>query len=76
MYMGKKILVDVKPNSKENKIEKLEDGEYKVYVKEPAEDNRANKAVIKLIAKEFNVSWRLVSIKNPTSRKKIIEIEI
>ena len=69
------INVNVKPNSSEDKVEKVNDGEYNVSVKEEAEDNKANNRVINLLAKEFGVNYRKIKIKNPKSRKKIVEIE-
>ena len=65
----------VKPNSKEEKIEKISEKEYLIHVKEPAEDNRANIRLINLLSKELNVSYKNIKIKNPTSRGKIIEIK-
>lgn len=68
------IKAKVKPNSKEEKIEKLEDGSYKISVKERAEDNKANIKVINLLARECGISYKQIKIKNPTSRDKVIEI--
>lgn len=68
------IYVNVKPNSKEEKIEKMSESEYVLRVKEPAEDGKANKRVINLLAKKFEVDFRKIKIKNPMSRKKVIEI--
>jgi uncharacterized protein len=68
------IRVHVKPNSKDNKIEKISGEEYNINLKEPAEDNRANKEMVNILAKHFNVNFRKIKIKNPTSRDKIVEI--
>lgn len=68
------INVRVRPSSLKDEVIKLEDGKYKVNVREPAEDGRANAKVINLLAKEFNVSFRQIRIKNPKSRDKSIEI--
>ena len=68
------VYVRVKPNSKEESIEKISDKEYKVSLKEKAIDGKANIALIKLLAKEFNVNYKLIKIKTPSSRKKIVEI--
>lgn len=69
-----KIFVKVKPNSIEDKIEKIDDLNYLVFVKERPVENKANLSLIKILAKYFGVSSKNVSIKNPTSRKKIIEL--
>jgi hypothetical protein len=68
------IYVKVKPNSSEDKVEKVSNNEYNISVKEKAEQGKANNRIINLLAKEFNVSYRKIKIKNPMSRKKIIEI--
>lgn len=49
------IHVKIKPNSKEDKIVKKNDTSFTVYVKEPAEDNRANKRMVELVADKFNI---------------------
>ena len=69
------IKVKVKPNSKEEKIEKISENENKIEVKEPAEDNKANICVTNLLSKALDVSYKDIKIKNPTSREKIIEVK-
>ncbi|HLF53609.1 MAG TPA: DUF167 domain-containing protein [Candidatus Nanoarchaeia archaeon] len=66
--------VKVRPNSKVEKIDKISDKGYKINVKEPAENNKANIRVINLLSKELGVDFRKIRIKNPASRNKIIEI--
>ena len=68
------INVKVKPNSKEKKIVKISDNEYEIDLTEEAEDNKANIELVNLLAKEFGVDFRKIKIKNPKSRKKIVEI--
>ena len=68
------INVKVKPNSKEEKIEKISENEYAVCIKEPAEDNKANIRLINLLSKQIGVSYKDIRIKNPKSRDKLIEI--
>jgi uncharacterized protein YggU (UPF0235/DUF167 family) len=68
------IKVKVKPNSKEERIEKTGENEYFISVKEPAEGNKANIRVINLLAKELDKSYKNIKIKNPTSRDKLIEV--
>ena len=69
------IHVKVKPNSKENKINKISENEYEAEISEPAEDNKANIKLVNLLSKYFDVSFRKIKIKNPKSREKIVEIE-
>ena len=70
-----KISVTVKLKSKQEKIEKI-DNIYMVYVKAPPIENKANEAIVKLLAKHFNVSKSQVNIiRGLTSRHKIVEIK-
>lgn len=68
------IYANVKPNALKEKIEKISENKYNISVKERAEDGKANKRIINILSKEFNVNFRKIIIKNPTSRKKIVEI--
>ncbi len=70
------IKVRVKPGSKEESIEEVSPREYYIRLKEKAEDGKANKKLINLLAKEFNISYKAIKIKNPKSRSKLIEINI
>jgi uncharacterized protein (TIGR00251 family) len=70
-----KISVRVKPNMKEEKVEK-EGGVFTVCVKEPAKEGRANKAVVELLSEYFKVpKSRIVILSGMKSKQKIIEIK-
>jgi len=70
-----RISVKVKPNSKKEEIKKLTDNEFVLWVKEPAKENRANQAVIRLLSEYFNVPKSNISIiRGETSKNKIIQI--
>lgn len=73
-----KISVQAKPNSKEEKVEKIKIGDqeiYRVSVKEPPIQGRANIAIMKLLADYFNVPQSNIKIiSGYASRQKIIEI--
>lgn len=70
-----KITVIAKPNSREEKVEKVSETLYKVSVKEPAKEGRANWAIERILANYFNVPVSQVRIvSGKTSRTKIIEI--
>ena len=73
----KKLLVNVKPNARENSIRQFEDGTWIAEVKAPPKDGKANRALIKVIAKQFNVTKSQVSIKRGKSgRTKLIQLNI
>ncbi len=70
-----KIQVKVKPNSKQQKIEKTRDGSLVVWLKSPPVNGKANQELIKLLADEFKVSKSQICIKSGLSSKnKLIEI--
>ena len=70
-----KIFVKVKPRAKENKIERVGDTNFNVWVKEPPVDGKASKAVLRAIADYFAVPLSKVKmISGSGSRQKIIEI--
>lgn len=70
-----KISVRVKPNMKEEKVERVKDV-FTVYVKEPAKEGRANKAVIELLSDYFKVSKsKIVILAGIKSKQKIIEVK-
>ena len=69
------MIIKVKPNSRENKLIKINDNEYYAEIEEKAEDNRANIELIRLLYRELGVSQKSIKIKNPKNREKIIEID-
>ena len=66
------IKVKVYPNSGKENIEQISSEEYKVYLKKPAEDNKANIELLKLLKRHFKVEAKI--IKGLKSRDKIISI--
>jgi uncharacterized protein (TIGR00251 family) len=67
-----KIEVKVQPNSGREEIKKISDSEYKIFLKKPAEKNKANIELLKLLKKHFKTEVKLLSGK--TSKKKIVEV--
>ncbi len=57
-----KIFVKVKPKAREAKVEKTGEDHYRVWVTEAPEKGKANKEVVKLLAKFFSVSQSKISI--------------
>ena len=67
-----KIKVKLHPNSSREKIEKISDLEYSVWLKEKPVDNKANIRLVKILKKELGKD---VAIKSGfTSRNKIVEV--
>jgi uncharacterized protein len=67
-----KIRIKVKPNSKEQVIEKISENFYKINLKSAPTENKANIELIKLLKNYFKKSIKIKSGFN--SRNKIIEI--
>ena len=70
-----KIRVKVKSNSKQQKIEQLEDGSSIVYLRSSPTKGKANQELTKILAKKYRVAQSQVKIKHGLSSKnKLIEI--
>jgi hypothetical protein len=70
-----RINIKAKPLARESGIEKIDENNFIVSVKEPPIQGRANQAIIKLLAGYFNTSpTRIRIVIGHTSRNKIIEI--
>jgi len=70
-----KIYVHAKTNSKKPGIEKTDDTHYIVSVKEPPKENKANFAIMEVLARHFGVSLSHVHlISGATSKQKVFEI--
>ncbi len=70
-----KIFVKVKPRTKVEKVEKVSEKNFTVFVKELPIKGRANQAIIKVLAEYFKVSIsRVKIISGHTSKQKLIEI--
>ncbi len=69
-----KISVTVKANAKQQRIEKADSG-YIAYVKAPPMENKANKALIKLLSEHFNIPKSNIGIlRGKASKHKIVEV--
>ncbi len=70
------IKVRVKPGSRRESVEFMEDGRFKVSIREPAREGKANRALIKLLSKKLGVPPSSITIKSgKTSRDKLVEIQ-
>lgn len=68
--MSQTITVLVKPNSRKGPlVENGEDGTLTVYVREPATEGKANKAVALLLAKHFGVPKSTVELVGGSSSR-------
>ena len=70
-----KINIKVHARSKRESVTELPDGSYKVEVKAPPVDGAANEAICELLAENFGVHKRDVSVvSGATNNKKIVEV--
>jgi len=71
------VKVKVHPNSKKEKIQKLAESEFEIWVREKAENNLANGRVISAIAGHFGVSdSKIRVVKGRHFPNKILTIDI
>jgi len=70
-----RIFIKAKPNSREEKIEKIDDLNYVVSVKEPPIKGKANEAIRNALAVYFKTGSSCVKIiSGYSSRNKIVEV--
>jgi uncharacterized protein (TIGR00251 family) len=58
------LKVQVKPNTKQQKIKEQADGSLTIYLKSPPVDGKANQELIKLLAKYYGIPKSQVLIKS------------
>jgi hypothetical protein len=70
-----KIFIKVKPAARKDEVEKVDDNNFKVSVKEPPVEGKANRAVVRALADYFGVPQACVRVlAGHASKSKIIEI--
>jgi len=73
--MARRISVTVKPSARQAQVIRISESEYRVAVKEPAEDGRANDALVRALAQHFAVPQSRVRIVHGhAARRKLIEL--
>ena len=70
-----KIIIKVKPASKEDKIERVDEMNYRVWVKALPINGKANAALITLLAAHFDIAPSLVEIiSGHMAKTKVVQI--
>ncbi len=70
-----RIKIKAKPDSNENKIEKIDDLNFVVSVKDPPVQGRANRAIVKVLSEYFHTPISHVRIiSGHISRNKVVDI--
>ncbi len=72
MYVSVRVVAE----AKHEKVEELKAGRLRVWVKEPAQQNLANRRVLTIVARHFGVASKNVRlVSGHTSPAKIFSIE-
>ena len=70
------IKIIVSPRAKKNRVEKIDDKTYKIWVTTPPTDGKANKMAIKQLAQKMKVGQsRIEIIKGFKNKQKILKID-
>lgn len=70
-----RIFVIAKASAKAEKVEKVSDELYRVSVKAPAQDGKANEAVTQALAHHLNVSFAQIKLlSGKSSKRKVFEV--
>jgi len=70
-----KLFIQVKPNSKINRVNKIDGSHFQVQVKAPAKDGKANQATLDLLSDYFDMPKSFFSfVSGQTAKNKIIEL--
>ena len=71
-----RLIIKIKPSSRQNNIEKIDSLHYAVWVKEPPIENKANLELIKMLSKYFKTPKSNIKIiRGEKSKNKVIEIK-
>jgi uncharacterized protein (TIGR00251 family) len=68
-----KIKIKLHPNSSQEKIEKISEEEYEIWIKEKPLGGKANEELVKILKKYFKKDAKITS--GFSSKKKIVEIK-
>ena len=70
-----RINIKAKPNSSENKVDKIDDLNFVVFVKDPPVQGRANRAIIKALSEYFHTP-NIRIVLGHISRNKVVKINL
>ena len=69
------MFITAKPNAKGNRVEQLDETHFKVFVKAPPKDGRANRAVIETLSEYLGLpKSRFSIVSGGTSKTKVVEL--
>ena len=72
-----KYTVTVKPNAKENRVERVNETELMVWIKAPAREGKANDAVIRVVATYLGIApSTIIILHGVKGKRKIFSIGV
>lgn len=70
-----RVIVHMRPGAQQAKVEKMEEGQYRVWVRAVPEKGKANKEMLSLLAEYFSVPKSAIQIViGKTAREKLVEV--
>lgn len=70
-----KVFVKAKPNAKKERVEKISENSFAVFVKEPPVGGAANRAIARVLAEHFGVApSRVRLVSGFAARQKVFKI--
>lgn len=70
-----RIVVHIRPGARQQKVERMDDGQYRVWVKSKPEKGKANAELLTVLANYFAVPTSATRIViGKTAREKLVEI--
>jgi uncharacterized protein (TIGR00251 family) len=73
--MARRIAVIVKPKARKPEIVKISPDDYRIAVREPAQNGQANEAAINLLSEHLGIpKSKLKLVRGVSSRHKLIEV--
>ena len=70
-----KLFITAKANAKENRVERLDNTHFKVFVKAVPKDGKANQAIIAALSEYFSLPKSRISVASGlASKTKIVEL--
>ncbi|MFH0771322.1 MAG: DUF167 domain-containing protein [Candidatus Omnitrophota bacterium] len=71
-----RISVKVKASTKQERVEKIDETNYFVWVREKPVEGKANQAVMELLAEYFDIAKsKIILLKGQTAKNKVFDVE-
>ncbi len=71
----KKLFITAKPSAREDRVERIDDTHFKVWVKAPPDEGKANLAVVKVLAEFLDVPKSSLTLASGhKSKQKVVTL--